>query len=335
MSRLSRGQKMRLGIFLISAFTLLFGAIVFLVGATIFEQRDAYVIRFTGATSGLDVGAPVKFNGVPMGRVESIRIDEADVTGVEVWITMKGGTPIKEDHRATLAMQGITGLKSIELSGGTNESRTLKPGEEIQSEVSTLDMLADRVGSIAAEIENLISNLVKMTGGETQKELTAAIHEVRMTAASVRKLFDGLDARSERLVVKTEELTGQLTQVVSEVTLTLTSFRESTERVSRWIDRPLLARLMKSLDATAKNIGARTSKDELGEMMAATTKLAERTSSLVGHLDLALLRLKDDLARAMDEFVVGAENFSDFAQLLRDDPSALLRGRSEKERVIK
>ena len=53
------------------------------------------------------------------------------VPGV-VPLSLQAGTPVTEDTVATLQMQGITGLKYIELQGGTNEARRLSPGDKVQ-----------------------------------------------------------------------------------------------------------------------------------------------------------------------------------------------------------
>ena len=45
---------------------------------------------------------------------------------IEVILEVKGGTPIKQDTVAILESQGITGLKYIDLVGGTKNSPLLK-----------------------------------------------------------------------------------------------------------------------------------------------------------------------------------------------------------------
>ena len=55
---------------------------------------------------------------------------------------------------------------------------------------------------------------------------------------------------------------------------------------------------------------------------------------MVTNVDVTLLRTRDDLRRLLDVLITGGENFADFAQILVDNPSALLSGRSEADRQL-
>ena len=44
--------------------------------------------------------------------------------------------------------------------------------------------------------------------------------------------------------------------------------------------------------------------------------------------------IHDDMQRIMRELEQGVENFNEFTQILVDNPSVLISGRSEKERVL-
>ena len=50
------------------------GAVVILAGLQIWEKRTIYVVRFAEEVSGLEVSAPVKYQGLRIGRVEDMVI---------------------------------------------------------------------------------------------------------------------------------------------------------------------------------------------------------------------------------------------------------------------
>ena len=58
---------------------------------------------------------PVKFRGVDVGTVKSIRIDPDNSRLVLVEVRLRKETPVKTDTRASLVMKGITGVVFIEL----------------------------------------------------------------------------------------------------------------------------------------------------------------------------------------------------------------------------
>lgn len=84
-----------------------------------------YRIHFSESVSGLSMGDPVKYLGVPVGTVKSLAIDAEDPGKVQVDIGLHKGTPIKTDTKATLKLKGITGAFFIELGGSTAKAKTL------------------------------------------------------------------------------------------------------------------------------------------------------------------------------------------------------------------
>ena len=150
----SKAQKFRLGIFIAFSSVLLIVFLVVVAGNKLLEKRDEYYIHYEDTSViGLQVGGQVKYHGISVGRVDDIRIDKEDVKMVIVTISVKEGTPLKEDILATLAPVGITGLKQIELSGGTNEAKLLKPKSNILPGKSVLDSITGKAEIIAEKLK--------------------------------------------------------------------------------------------------------------------------------------------------------------------------------------
>lgn len=84
-----------------------------------------YRINFSESVSGLSMGDPVKYLGVPVGTVKALAIDIGDPSRVQVDVSLQKDTPIKTDTKATLKLKGITGVFFIELSGSTAKAKTL------------------------------------------------------------------------------------------------------------------------------------------------------------------------------------------------------------------
>ena len=103
---------------------------------------------------------------------------------------------------------------------------------------------------------------------------------------------------------------------------------------SLWVRPEQVSQLISRIISTARNIEERASKAELGGTIASITGLADRTTETVGRVDKTFIQLRENLLRALEELIVGAEAFADFAQMLSDDPSVLLRGRTEERREL-
>ena len=83
--------KTAVGAFVIGGLALLVAGIILLGGGRMFSDDIEYVLYFDGSVSGLNIGAPVVFRGVPMGQVTRISLEanprDASVT-IPVYIRL-------------------------------------------------------------------------------------------------------------------------------------------------------------------------------------------------------------------------------------------------------
>lgn len=143
---------------LVGGFVLLgIAAILYLtikLGSGTLLGADTYrlEVRFASA-SGLNNGASVHVAGVPVGRVESIRVDPGDFNAI-VTISVLRDLNLPTDSMASIKTTGLIGDKFILLSPGADDTN-LKEGDLITLTESSVD------------IESLIG---KMAFGSLEKE---------------------------------------------------------------------------------------------------------------------------------------------------------------------
>ena len=77
-----RANPTAIGIFFLGALAIAVIGTALLASATWFQQRTTFISFFPESVNGLENGAPVKFQGVPVGSVTgiNIRIDQRDNT---------------------------------------------------------------------------------------------------------------------------------------------------------------------------------------------------------------------------------------------------------------
>ena len=157
----------KIGIFIL-IFTLMLLAVIFWLGKYGFEKKkfDEYSIYFKESVSGLNVGSAIKYKGFEVGNVNEIKINPNNSEEIQLDILIKKGTPIKQDNYAILGNLGITGLKYIELKGGTHDSLLLEENEEgikvIESRTSDLVSLLDSTQDITQELMQVLNQVKKV-----------------------------------------------------------------------------------------------------------------------------------------------------------------------------
>ena len=166
----------KIGLFVITlVISLLF--IVFWLGKYGFEKKkfDEYSIYFQESVAGLNIGSSIKYKGFDVGSVSEIKLNPSNSEEIQVDISIKKGTPIKDDNYAFLGNLWITGLKYIELRGGSNNSKLLEPNEQglkvIHSETSTLTNLVDSTTDITNELTIVLGQIKKLLNDENIKRM--------------------------------------------------------------------------------------------------------------------------------------------------------------------
>ena len=57
----------------------------------------SYLIVFDGSVEGLTSGSSVAFNGIKMGEVQTFALDSTDARKVQVVISLREDTPVREN----------------------------------------------------------------------------------------------------------------------------------------------------------------------------------------------------------------------------------------------
>jgi phospholipid/cholesterol/gamma-HCH transport system substrate-binding protein len=207
----------------IAMFTLLGTGLVLLVvimfGARLWHERDRYYIDVDGTVYGLERGGDVYYEGVPIGNIASIDIDRAQLGRVRVGILVSRGTPIRSDTRAYFLYAGVTGVKEIDLRGGSSAAPEVPVGGTIGIGESELDIIERQVASIAGHAERAFDNAERLTANlaavtdrnqlgaavasarDAADEFAAAAHALRSTIgdnrAQVSETIDALDRAAQ------------------------------------------------------------------------------------------------------------------------------------------
>jgi phospholipid/cholesterol/gamma-HCH transport system substrate-binding protein len=210
---------------MIGAFTLIvvFAAVGFVAwfsGANQRTERRSYYLVFNSSVSGLARGGLVLFNGLRVGEVVDLSLG-SDPRQVIALIEIDPRTPVKTDTRARLEYQGLTGVASVALLGGSVNAPVLegKGGgiailfaeqSDYQNIVETLQTLAQKLDSVISKIDHL--------AGESSDSLSAIIHNVEAFSKVLADNSEGLSQTidgSKNLVARLSASADKLDRLMS------------------------------------------------------------------------------------------------------------------------
>ncbi|MCK9583506.1 MAG: MlaD family protein [Candidatus Cloacimonetes bacterium] len=229
----SKATKVRLGVFLVAGAVLVLVFAAAVAGNRLTQKWDSYFIVFDNyPVSGLQVGGNVNYQGIKVGRVEDVRIDPKDVNRVIVTINIEPGTPIKEDTEAVLSTAILTGIKSVEIKGGTNEAKNMIPGSQIKSGSTLIDDISDRAMNIVEQVELIAVNIGKLTDDENQKNIALILEQTGLilqeTKSNLAGTLDAVSRISNNIAGMTEGLTQNIDDISASAVNAIDSLNVTT-----------------------------------------------------------------------------------------------------------
>ncbi|ARN81417.1 MlaD family protein [Methylocystis bryophila] len=162
-----------------------FGAFVFVYwisGPGKTAELKTYQVVVRGSVDGLARGSAVQFNGLKVGEVTSLTIDDKDPSLVDLLINIDKKTPVKTDTRARLEQRLLTGVAIVSLVGATPEAPPLvaKPGEKyprIAAEPSEIRNLVENIQRLSSRATNVLEKMDRLLE-DNSGPLTASIKNV-------------------------------------------------------------------------------------------------------------------------------------------------------------
>lgn len=197
----TRARYALIGLFTIAAVLAGFAFVYWIENAGGLGQRSVYRVRFNGTVSGLLVGSNVLFNGMRVGEVTSLELDEKQPNVVMATVAIDRSAPVRSDTAVGMDFQGLTGAPVVVLNGGSPDApapsskdgrpplliaapnagqtltqsatNTLRSVDKVVSEnaeplhtaVKNFSTFSDVLSRNSERIDGILAGLERMTGG--------------------------------------------------------------------------------------------------------------------------------------------------------------------------
>jgi phospholipid/cholesterol/gamma-HCH transport system substrate-binding protein len=299
----SRSDLIRVGLFVVVAGSILVIGLLWIAGSRFFRPVATYVVKFDRSVTGLNAGANVEYQGVVVGRVRTIQLTPEIPPNVAVAIDVDPSTPVREDTQAALLGSLVTGIKYIELQGGSKEANPVPPGGTIRGVAPSLEQFRDRLNDIADRVTSILENLQKnVFTPQNSEKLARMLTDMGEIAESLNQSLQIF--RNKKTAKEVAKLVGDLAEATDTVNKVMQDFYKRRDTIYVPLESTL-----KNLDATTQE--ARDLLKDAGSQIGGT---GQSLSRLLADLVLATGRLQETL------------------DVIRSDPSMLIRGRNIPKR---
>ncbi len=285
------------GLFVLVLGAALIAAVLWLASGGTFQKKyDLYLAISDESVAGLNLNAPVKYNGVDVGKVRGIRLDPGNQARVNLLFAIERGTPIKEDTVAVLKTQGLTGIAYVELSGGAHDSPPLlatagREYPQIRTKPSLSARLENVLTNVLAKLDSTSNSINALLSEENRAAFKNALADIAVVSRTVAARKDTLDAgiaSAARTFDNSARATAQLGPVIDRI-------GRSADAVEKMSDQAALASASADKTIAAVGTGARRFATDtlpeferlLGEMnvlAASLRRLSEKVEGSPGGL---------------------------------------------------
>lgn len=319
------------GVLVLVGFGLLIGFTLFLTGERLRNRGEIYETYIRESVQGLEVGAPVRFRGVALGRVTEIALvgsryvmdPRVQFSGafqlVLVRFTLdlrQAGRPpslpeaVQLGLRARLSSQGLTGVGYIELDFA-DVIRFPVPELPFSPEINFIPSIPSTTAQVQDAATMLLSRLEQVDFGAIMENVTGLISDIRGQVAPG----------------------GDLQVTLADTSALMRSLRGTAEAA----DLPALVRDVRETVAAARALAdSRELRQAIAQGGAAMTELrnaAARLPPTIGQLEASLrtargatLDVQADLVPIMRDLRTVTANLRDVTEALRRSPSQTLLG---------
>src|SRR5467141_2841147 len=238
----TRANFVLIGSFTLAVIAAAFGFVLWFQSLHATKARSPIRIVFEGPATGLRNGGSVNFNGIRIGEVVSVKLDNP--RRVVALAMVENNAPIRKDTLVGLEFQGLTGVAAISLKGGEvaasavpldedgvpvltadpkalqdvtesiratlqNINRVVADNQEaVKNSLLNLETFTASLARNADKIDSLMLGLNALAGGKEGGELFQAVK-------SIRELADDFDKRSGALMSDGRRTLGDISRAVN------------------------------------------------------------------------------------------------------------------------
>ncbi|RFU47167.1 MlaD family protein [Paraburkholderia sp. DHOC27] len=252
--------------------------------------------------TGLYTDAAVRYRGLDVGKVQSIKFDRDHPGQILIRILVDQHAPITHSTFGSLGFQGVTGIAFIQLD---DTGRDMTPLVSSVKQVATLPMRPGLLDQLQQRGDILLRKLERITDDVNDVLSPEMREQLLQTAASLQHAADGVTTLTKQM----EPAAGKLPQTIDQLDRTLAS----TNQLITGLNKP-----NGPFEMNLNKVG--TAAQQAGDALTSMNASLQELSSRVGYETLPRVNsLTDDVRSAV-------HSVDHAADVLGTSPHSLLFG---------
>ena len=271
-------------------------------------------IFFKQSITGLAVGSPVAFNGVPVGKIEVIKLLPDTPQFVRVRISIAEDVPVLKGTTAAVEAVGFTGVSQISLSGAMQGADRITARGPYGAPV--IPPRVGGFGALLASAPELLNNVSELT-----KRLSELLNPQNRT--SIAGILKNTDTVAGALADRAPEIAATIVEAratLNTATATLKRFETLADSTRALIDndgKPMVAdlrRAIKGAETSLARVDALTASAQPGietfntQTLPEANRLVRDLRDLTSNLGAVTAKLDEDPAGAL----IGGRSLPDY-----------------------
>ncbi|MCP3384499.1 MULTISPECIES: MlaD family protein [unclassified Bradyrhizobium] len=227
----TRANYVLIGSFTLAVLAAAIGFVLWFQSLHTTKQRSPFRVVFEGPAAGLRNGGSVNFNGIRVGEVVSVKLDNP--RRVVALAMIENNTPLRKDTLVGLEFQGLTGVAAISLKGGEDAA---PPPPLDEDGIPTLTADPNKLQDVTEAIRGTLQNINKIVADnqESVKNSLKNLETFTNSLARNSEKIDGVMAKVDGVMLKADNLMLGLNTLAGgkdggELFLTVKSIRELAE----------------------------------------------------------------------------------------------------------
>lgn len=324
----TKNQKVKVGVFLTISLVLLVAGLAVVAGYRAGSEKT-YTVIFDESVLGLSKGAQVVYEGVPIGRVDDIRIGDKQRAVVKIVIDAERIT-LYQGVKAKLEIYSLaTGQMIVALSGGEPGEGTHPPAKPIPTAPSMYAALGTEASDLIEDIRLIVARLKVGLEGMEEGQLTGMLGDTQEAIANIGDLAERMREDVSRVADRLEDISVDVEAGVERFNEAIPEIHRLAERARVLADESTeMVRVVRNkfepldIEGLFKEVRADLTDVSDGIRNVATT-VDESAETLVAESSNVQYQLLDTLDRLNRTL----ESIERLAEYLEQNPSALVRGK--------